>query len=512
MGLGYETQYAQHSRVYQFLKYHMWTPSCAYVTCPSGMTDGAARLLLVQLRKGNLDKTKQRIFETAHKHLVSRDPANAWTSGQWMTERTGGSDIKDTETQATYSPDDQNAQATEDVDGNTLGPYSISGFKWFSSATDSAMTVLLARETSGGISAFFAPMRRRIGPNSTELNGITIQRLKSKLGTRAVPTAELVLSDMRAWPVGKPGEGVKEISTVLNITRAHNAVTAVGLWSRGLAMSRAFSRVRRTRGRLLMDTPAHVRTLAEQHIGYRAMMHLTYFTVALLGTCENEGSFSVSQSPYPASKLVTPESAPFLLRLMTPLAKMLTAKASIAGLAECMESLGGVGYLENDDVAMNVARLFRDANVLSIWEGTTNIMADDLIRVVKGSTGSAVVAELDKMNTIVSKKWDGSNRHDWSRALAAAWTELRQAIGDKTREELSIGGRDFGKDLGWIICFILLGEDALSDGDDVANEICTRWMTQHAQNHDLSSRSWSEQAKKDRSIVFGDEAGNKARL
>src|SRR5699024_2962106 len=144
-----------------------------------------------------------------------------------------------------YSPDDK---GRVDAGGQPLGPWSIDGFKWFSSATDSQMSVLLAKMPDGRLSAFYAPMRQQQTTSSsdTELNGIQIQRLKQKLGTRSLPTAELVLSNMRAYLIGAPGYGVREISTILNITRVHNAVSAVGFWGRGLAVSRAFARVRKT--------------------------------------------------------------------------------------------------------------------------------------------------------------------------------------------------------------------------------------------------------------------------
>ena len=294
IAIPYENKYSQYSRLYQFLKYHLWTGSCAYVTCPSAMTDGAARLLSGHNRKEHLSPDSM-AFEAAYKHLTSRDPAEAWTSGQWMTERVGGSDVRNTETLATYSPVSESEAASTGIDGAPLGPWLISGFKWFPSATGANMVILLAKTPDGGISAFYAPTRKTVAQKTeaedssfitTEFNGITIHRLKSKLGTRPVPTAELSLNDTRAYLLGSPGQGVKEISTVLNITRIHNAVTACGLWGRGLAISRAFARVRVVRGKLLMGVPAHVRTMAKEHVEYRASMLLTYFVVSLLGISE----------------------------------------------------------------------------------------------------------------------------------------------------------------------------------------------------------------------------------
>ena len=206
VAIGYENQFGAYSRLYQFLKYHLWTATSAGVTCPSAMQDGAARLLAVHLARKDihLSETERKVFETAYQHLTSRNPEKAWTSGQWMTERAGGSDVRNTETQATFAPVFAEGASTLDTDGLPLGPWSISGFKWFSSATDSQMTIMLAKTPSGALSAFFAPMRRRLtssgaSPPQTELNGLTLQRLKAKLGTRPVPTAELVLANTRAY-------------------------------------------------------------------------------------------------------------------------------------------------------------------------------------------------------------------------------------------------------------------------------------------------------------------------
>jgi alkylation response protein AidB-like acyl-CoA dehydrogenase len=528
VALGHDSNYGHHNRTYQFIKYHIWTPWNACVTCPSAMTDGGAQLLKLQLAKDDLDHERRLAFEDYYTRLTSRDPEKAWTSGQWMTERPGGSDVRATETQASTSGSLSPAGSEPvqvDVTGKPLGPISVTGFKWFSSATDANATVLLAKEPDGSLSSFFAPMRRTSSSpetTDTELNGIQIQRLKSKLGTRALPTAELVLTDMRAWRVGKPGQGVKEISTILNITRLHNAVTAIGLLGRGLAISRAFAKVRKARDLLLMDTPVHVHTLAELHVEYRAAMYLTYYTAALMGACEGQQGVSTHKSPCEQSQLVPLEVAPLILRLLTPLAKMTTAKVAIAGLAECMESLGGLGYLETEDPALNIARLFRDANVLSIWEGTTNIMADDVIRIVKGSAGPATLATLDGMVSTATKRWryisnetsSGPKKlyHTWAEQLEAVWADVRSIIDQTSKEELLLKGRLLAKDLTWVICSVLLAEDALSDGDAASIEICDRWISQRGGHRPVGLNAAPRSVALDRLVVFGVEAGVTARL
>ena len=187
-----------------------------------------------------------------------------------MTERDGGSDVCNTETLATYSPRSDGGGAPTGVDDNPLGTWLINGFKWFSSATDANMIILLAR-TPGGISAFYSPMRLTVTQSEpsdsssqiTDLNGITIQRLKPKLGTRPVPTAELCLTNILAYLLGTFGQGTRENSTILKITIVHNAVIACGFWDRGLAIGRAYARVRFVRGKSLKYLPAHVRTMAK---------------------------------------------------------------------------------------------------------------------------------------------------------------------------------------------------------------------------------------------------------
>ena len=118
------------------------------------------------------------------------------------------------------------------------------------------------------------------------------------------------------------------------------------------------------------------------HAEYRANVLLTFFASAVFGVAQQSQHAAyqriVTKPMKPTSMIPNPSKAENLLRLLTLVAKGVTAKKAIAGVAECMESLGGVRYLENEDMQLNIARLYRDANVLSIWEGTTNMMAHGL--------------------------------------------------------------------------------------------------------------------------------------
>lgn len=428
-----------------------------------------------------------------------------------MTERSGGSDVSGTETVAILTPQPSNSQG---IDGAPLGPYSISGFKWFSSATDAEMAVLLARTTSGKLSAFYTPMRRTVPRSAeteteteTERNGVRIQRLKEKLGTRAVLTAELELQGMRGYLLGAEGEGVKEIATVLNITRVHNAVTAMGLWGRGLVISRAFARVRRVGKRRLSEIPAHVAMMAGQEVRYQGFMHLTFFAVLLLGITEQASpTENVPTDSFLKRVLPTRAEARVLLRVLTPVVKGLTAKASIAGLSECMESLGGVGYLENEDVELNVARLLRDASVLSIWEGTTDVLAADLVRVLKGREGEGALETLERW--VVACRPDEALRGRWER-----W--VGRIRGDEV-ERLMVEVREVMRELGGVVAGVFLGVEAEVRGEEVAGEVARRWIGGEGglgMGEEGRGVGWRERGVWDTRIVFGIEGrGERSRF
>lgn len=367
-------------RIHEFALDHVWSCTATMTGCPMSMTNGAASLLSRRLDDDDGDQPGRKlVLNEAYRRLTSRDPKQAWTSGQWMTERTGGSDVSGTETAAQRLSTEeirQEAEAGRDKDaiGMPLGPWKVDGFKWFSSATDSEMAVLLARTSKGGLSAFYIPMRRRTGraipsingidpeTHGTELNGIRIQRLKNKLGTKSLPTAELELKGARGWLVGEEGRGVKEISAILNITRLTTAAGSASNWARGLAICRAYSKVRKVRGGLLQDNPQHLQWMADETVKYYAGAHFAFFGVALQGTMEQNWEEMVRGTR--AEKLIPGDKdvVSALMRLLTPVMKAQVSVASVDGLRQCMECLGGVGYCENneDGGLMNIAKVYRD--------------------------------------------------------------------------------------------------------------------------------------------------------
>ena len=336
----YERRHGPWSRVHQFARLHLYGPSSATYTCPLAMTDGAARVIQLY---GD-DWLKRQVLP----RLITRNPEDLWTSGQWMTERTGGSDVRGTSTVA--RPE--------------AGQYRLYGTKWFTSATTSQIAMTLARigdvpDARTPLSLFYLELRDQSG----DMRNIRVHRLKDKLGTHALPTAELTLEGTPARLIGGEGHGVRKIAALFNITRAYNAGGAVGGMRRGIALARDYARRRRAFGKLLIDLPAHRETLAALQVEYEAAFHLTFHTAELMGK-EELG--------------VATEDERAVLRLLTPIVKLYTARQAIASASEVIEAFGGAGYIEDT----GIPRHLRDAQVLSIWEGTTNVLSLDVLRAI----------------------------------------------------------------------------------------------------------------------------------
>ncbi|KAI1409306.1 hypothetical protein F5Y13DRAFT_203721 [Hypoxylon sp. FL1857] len=527
VAIGYDKAATNYNRrVAQFGINHVWSHTSAMTMCPMSMTDGAATLLSRHLDDPDGDQPgRQAVFTEAYRRLVSQDPQQSWTSGQWMTERTGGSDVSGTETVARRLTkdeiaDDERLGLDQDILCQPLGPWRIDGFKWFSSATDSDVTVLLAR-TSQGISAFLTPMRRRVrrrnavsegmsDGDATELNGIKIQRLKEKLGTKGLPTAELELKGARGWLIGQEGKGTKEISAILNITRIYAAAGGVSYWSRGLAVCRAFSKVRKARGRFLYDHPQHVLWMAAEAVKYWAAAQFTFFGIALLG-CSTQGWEATAKNT-PSETLIPQDFAhqAALLRLLTPVIKAQVTKASVAGLREAMECLGGVGYCENneDGGIMNIAKLFRDAIANTIWEGTASVMAEDVGRVIRDKRiagGNVVENVYCSWVRGVLQRCRGPFKKECG-VMEEKLHALVSLVRGASAEEIEYRGRDILTHLEIITCAVLLLHDANTDGDEVASHIASRYVSSWGVADSTGQGAhagWRENATMDRKIFLG---------
>lgn len=417
VAIAYERRQGERSRVHQFAMNYLVQASLDVYSCPLAMTDGAARTLL---ELGN-----QALIDRAVPRLTSRDPATAWTSGQWMTERTGGSDVGLSETVARPSPEG----------------WRLYGTKWFTSAVTSQMTLTLARpEGNGpggkGLALFYLELR---GPDG-RLNGIQVNRLKDKLGTRKVPTAELTLDGALATPVVGLSDGVRNITPMLNVTRTWNAMGAIWGMRRGIALARDYARRRAQFGAVLAEKPLHVETLAGLEAEFQGAFLLAFRAAELMGRIEAG---------------VATDAEKLLFRIVTPLAKLTTGKQAAAVGSEAIECFGGAGYVEDTGLPL----LLRDAQVLPIWEGTTNVLSLDAIRALaREGTWEALWGEIEAKCARATDAGLAAAAAAASAAVARAGAWMAGARGQPPVVEA--GARAFAMTLGRALELALLCEHA----------------------------------------------------
>ena len=345
----------QYWRIYQMSKLFIWVIYSGLYSCPIAMTDGCAKVLSeLNFNKLNITQKYKDMINGFYNGLISLNVDEFITSGQWMTERGGGSDVSVNGTNTIAILQDN-------------GMYKLYGYKWFSSASDADISLTLARieDTNGNIKSGNKGLSCFLVVNTKIENGVYMEQLKDKLGTRQLPTAELELKGTNAILISKIGDGVKTIIKMANITRIHNAISAVGNIRDSLNKAVGYARNRTVFGKKLIDIPLHQMTLGRINILYRVSLLLVMDSVKYLSLTECSKTNKMEYE--------------LLLRILTPLVKLYTAKAAMHCVSECIECLGGIGYLETSGLPQN----FRDAQVLPVWEGTTNILSLDVLRVLK---------------------------------------------------------------------------------------------------------------------------------
>jgi alkylation response protein AidB-like acyl-CoA dehydrogenase len=372
VALPYESGFGPDARLVQAAHCYLFAPSTATYLCPVAMTDGAARVLADEGSAAHADPLQR---------LTSRDPSGAWTSGQWMTERQGGSDVG------------KNAVVAR----QERGEWRLYGEKFFCSNVGCEMSLALARPEGAppgtpGLALFLVPKDLPDGHR----NRYRINRLKDKLGTRAMATGEVSLEGAYAELVGEAEQGFAQMTAMLNITRLHNAITAAGLMRRAWMLASAYASQREAFGRPLAQHPLQQKVLAEMAAQADGAMYLAMRMAQLLGRIER--------------RCGTPQEAA-LFRLGIALVKLYTGKQAVAVASEALECFGGQGYMEDT----GLPRLLRDAQVLPIWEGTTNVLSLDALRVLRKPEVLEAFAE--EMRTIDAPDHEAVS--DRARKLAA---------------------------------------------------------------------------------------------
>ena len=308
--------------------------------CPVSMTDSLTRTLK---KFGDTDLVARFL-----PRLTSLDFDELAQGAMFMTEQAAGSDIAATATMARREAD---------------GSWRITGDKWFCSNPDADFAMVLARAEDGaagmkGVSLFLLPRRVEDG----SLNHYRIIRLKDKLGTRSMASGEIRLEGAVAYLVGEEGRGFVQMADMVNNSRLSNGVRAAGLMRRAVAEAEYIAAERRAFGRTLDQMPLMQRQLDKLRLPAEQARTMV---------CQTALALARSDAGEP--------DAYALLRILTPLIKFRACRDARKVTGDAMEVRGGCGYIEE----WSDPRLVRDAHLSSIWEGTSNIVALDVIRAVK---------------------------------------------------------------------------------------------------------------------------------
>ena len=286
-----------------------------------------------------------------------------------------------------------------------------------------------------GLAMFYLELRDAEG----RPNGLRVDRLKDKLGTRKVPTAELTLDGALATLVGQPRNGTRAIEPMLGVTRMWNSICAVAFMRRGVALARAYATRREAFGERLDQLPLHVDTLATLEAETWGAFLMAFQLVELHGKLE-------------AGEIDDEERA--LLRLVTPLTKLATGKQAVTIVSEVIESFGGAGYIEDT----GLPQLLRDTQVLPIWEGTTNVLSLDAL--LRADFHAGLAALLGRISTAVFSLDDMRLAAAGRQAVAAVERAALWMDSGQDDEVLQAGARRLALSLSRALELCLLCEHA----------------------------------------------------
>ncbi len=386
------------SHVVKYALSYVFVQSEFGLACPLSMTDSAARILRMF---GGRES-----FAAEIDALTSPTIDGLATGAMFMTEKQGGTDIAQTATEAT----DHGSHWT------------LRGTKWFASNVSADVILTLAQVPGQGVGTrglgmFMVPRRR---PDGTR-NGYRIDRLKDKLGARSMASGEVTLEDAYAVPVGELSRGFLQMAEMLNVSRLSNAMRACALMRRAVFESVQHTRQRIVFGQALFEQPLMRVTLLPLMLATEAALGLVLESAAQLDAADAGN-----------------ESAQRLVRVLTPLAKYTICKQARTVTAEAMEIRGGNGYIED---WVN-PRLVRDALLGSIWEGSSNVIALDVLRCLRRELAHHAVAEtyLDRLRRI--EEPDAASTVD---RLVEQWqlvlTDGDALLGRESAEQEAVIGR-----------------------------------------------------------------------
>ena len=357
------------------------------VCCPLSMTDALGRTLA---KFGDPALVARYL-----PGITSQDMDTLTQGSMFMTEQGAGSDVG----------------ATLTVARKENGEWRLYGDKWFCSNADAGLALVLARPEGApagtkGLSLFLLP---RTLPDGTP-NHYRIVRLKEKLGTRGMPSGEITLQGAVAYMVGDPQRGFVQMADMINMSRLSNGMRAAGMMRRSLTEALFIARRRAAFGKPLVELPLMRRQLLKIMLAAEAARSIVFYTAAELAKAD-----------------AGDEEARRRVRILTPLLKFRACRDARRATGDAMEVRGGCGYIEE----WSDARLVRDAHLGSIWEGTSNIVALDVMRAIRRE--GALDALLPHLNTAITLLEPGPLRESLSHSLAraAAFARATADAGDE---------------------------------------------------------------------------------
>ncbi|MEZ5674984.1 Acyl-CoA dehydrogenase [Thalassovita litoralis] len=357
--------------------------------CPLSMTDSLTRTLV---KFGSKD-----LIDTYFNQLTSQDMDELFQGSMFMTEQVAGSDVG----------------AIETIARQENGEWKLYGDKWFCSNPDAALGMVLARPEGGGdgtkgLSLFLLP---RVLPDGRK-NDYRILRLKEKMGTKSMASGEIVMEGATAYIVGDPGQGFKQMTDMINMSRLANGVRSAGMMRRAVAEAVFISKNRTAFGKRLIDLPLMRRQLAKMLVTTEQGRSMVFHTAKVLQAAD-AGDADMAK----------------VLRILTPLIKFRTCRDARKVAGDGMEVRGGCGYIEE----WSDARVLRDAHLGSIWEGTSNIVALDVARATRreGALGRLSAYVTDLLDQAQAK---GRSVAAVRLAFARAAARMEKVANDKQRE------------------------------------------------------------------------------
>jgi putative acyl-CoA dehydrogenase len=341
LSMEHSLHYAPNSHLHRATGFMMMTQCDPAHLCPISMTYAVLPALKANIKLYKLlEKPLSSIsYDENLKYFINK---KSLTLGMGMTEKQGGSDVRANQTTAHFEGQDHLGQR-----------YSITGHKWFMSAPMCDAFLVLA-QTQSGISCFFVPRITENGKNS-----LMFQRLKDKLGNKANASSEVEFQNATGWLVGEEGRGIPTILDMATMTRLDCALGTTGLMRQALNLALHHTHEREAFGKPIKDHPLMQNVLADLCLEYEASLALVMRLAHAFD--EKDTAFT---------------------RLITPLAKYYICKRGAAFAQEAMECLGGNGYVEAEGEG-DMARIYREMPLNSIWEGAGNIMALDMLRALK---------------------------------------------------------------------------------------------------------------------------------